>query len=345
MKKRFPMRLIPIVILAGILGGGALWQLWGAANDNMLYAAPGYIVPNLPLSYAPATPTSTDTSTDTSADTTSVKTHKNGYLHVYVTGISSEAAENSPTVLLLGDWRDPAPTLNYTPIIKAIKDDSRVVVIERPGHGWSGTKFSKRTVDNMVSDDLFALEGVAEDGPFVVVADGTAALEAIHMAAKYPELVAGLVFVNAPPPAVYVYNPALILDILQAHTYFVPRVTGIFRTVNVFAPALFEPRDGVDSDWFKALYFRNVMSSGMRAEIRELISNAHATLADATNLREIPGAAFVYSAQHDENAEITRVWDDFNAAFDTTYSDEGADLRQAESRSIAQAILDLVNRN
>ncbi|GHU86996.1 hypothetical protein FACS1894202_00260 [Clostridia bacterium] len=322
-KRKLPRFVIPLLVLAGILGGGALWQMWMLSADSPVYDAPGYVVHDLPLDYAsPST----------------LKPDKNAYIHVYTTGTAGAVS-----VLMLSDWDTVAPALDYAPIIRLVAPRARVIVVERPGHGWSGAKYSERTVDNMVNDTLFALNAVAEAGPFVIVADGTSGLEAIHMASKYPEMVSGIMFINAPPPAVYVYNPSMLLDILKAHTYFVPRVTGIFRAVNAFKPAFFEPGPGVDPDWYRALYFRNAMSSGMRAEIRALVGNAKDTLVEAAYLN-LPCAAFVYNADYEKNPEVTRVWDDFNASVGAvaSISSLGSNLQQLASGEIAQSILSLV---
>lgn len=333
-KKKLPVFVILLLILAGILGGGALWQLWMLSADALVYDAPGYIVSGLPLDYG--SPSSAETS-------------RKAYIHIYSTGKAPENASGTSipqsSVLMFSDWDAAAPALDYAPLIKAVSARARVFVVERPGHGWSGTKYSKRTVDNMVNDTLFALNAVAEAGPFVLVADGTSGLEAIHMAAKYPEMVDGIVFINAPPPAVYIYNPSRLLDLLKAHTYPVPRAAGIFRAVNIFRPALFEPGPGVDPDWYRALYFRNVMSSGMRAEIRALAGNAKDTLVEAAYL-DVPCETYMFEAAYYENPEVTRVWDDFNASVSAvaSVSSLGPNLHQLASAEIAKSILALIKQ-
>jgi alpha/beta hydrolase fold len=117
----------------------------------------------------------------------------NGHdMHLYCTG------EGSPTIVLdagLGAdsllWSKVQPELSYT---------TRVCSYDRAGMGWSTPQPGPRDADNIVSQ-LHALLGQAGvSGPIVLMGHSIAGLYIRAYATRYPEDVAGLIFIDASSP-------------------------------------------------------------------------------------------------------------------------------------------------
>ena len=112
-------------------------------------------------------------------------------LHLYCQG------EGSPTVVLdagSGDW-----SLRLMPLQAHIAEFTRVCVYDRAGHGWSEPGPLPVTAQQ-AADDLYALlTSDAVEPPFVLAAHSWAGLPARILGSQHPELLAGLVFIDARP--------------------------------------------------------------------------------------------------------------------------------------------------
>ncbi len=352
-----PFSIVFLLILGFILGGGAVWQQFMVKKDMETFPPPGMLLENVPLidlskpSPTPdpdVSPSPEPTAEEDAAaaeeetateETKEPKPEKTGSLHIFVTG---EKVEGRPTVLLLGGWGNVSPLLTYAPLIDLLKDHTRVIVFERPGYGWSGKAFTTRSLENMMADLLYALSSTGETGPFVVVAQTTAGLEALHLAHAKPEMVSGVAFIDAMPPAAYVYKLDGALDFLKAYTYPVPRLTGIFRAIGIFAPHLFVPGELVEPQPYIAMYARNVMSNAMRMEAHMLSSNIKTAMTEAS--LSVPVVAIVDTKAYNANPELHRLWAGFNGSVGATVieSEQGENMLQLETQVIADAILTLV---
>ena len=153
-----------------------------------------------------------------------------GYkMHLYCTG------EGSPTIVLdagLGNdsliWANVQPTLSKT---------TRVCSYDRAGFGWSDLQPRPRDA-HRITDQLHTLLTLAGiKGPIVLMGHSIAGLYIRDYAARYPQNLSGLIFVDGSTPLQEDRFPgrtklALLkdkLDLLQAKWSYVlgiPRITG-----------------------------------------------------------------------------------------------------------------------
>jgi len=153
-----------------------------------------------------------------------------GYkMHLYCTG------EGSPTIVLdagLGNdsliWANVQPTLSKT---------TRVCSYDRPGFGWSDLQPRPRDA-HRITDQLHALLTLAGiKGPMVLMGHSIAGLYIRDYAARYPQNVSGLVFVDGSTPLQEDRFPGRTkfvlfkakLELLQTKWLYVlgiPRITG-----------------------------------------------------------------------------------------------------------------------
>jgi pimeloyl-ACP methyl ester carboxylesterase len=309
-KKRFkiPWYVLSLIIVGAILGVGAVYNQLGLRSDSIEFYMPGRIPEN------------------------------GGGAHIYAIGNKAGAAQ--PSVLLLGGWGTASPVVDYLPLINALKDNVRVIAVERPGYGYASNTFSERTLDNMVEEMRAGLNDLNEHAPFVIVAHTTSGLEAIHYAALYPDEVAGIVFINALSPGAYYYQPHKIIDYIKAFTYPVPKYTGIFRVAGLFSKDIFAKGPNVNPHQYAALYYKNVMSRGMRAELFMLRRNAHTALLHDGLM--VDSVTFVDSRQFnsESNPELNRVWGDYFRNIIQT--DVGSYIHGFETEMVAGEIMKLV---
>jgi len=116
-------------------------------------------------------------------------------LHLYELGQGP-----GPTVVI--EQGAGSPSLMWWPLQRQIADFARVVSYDRAGYLWSDPPVATQSIDDRV-DDLHALlqRGVIP-GPYLFVAHSYGGLLSRRFAKRWPEEVAGLVLVDAPPESV-----------------------------------------------------------------------------------------------------------------------------------------------
>lgn len=118
--------------------------------------------------------------------------------------IMKEGNENSQVTLLFLHSADVVDdSVALAPLFKELKDDYRIVFVERSGVGFSENSGSDRDIDTMLEETRLALEKSGVKGPFVVVPIGTAGLEVTYWANKYPEEIQAVVGINITYPEQY----------------------------------------------------------------------------------------------------------------------------------------------
>src|SRR5437867_9994353 len=154
-------------------------------------------------------------------------------LYVHCTG------SGSPTVVLVSGL---AETSTYWGgwIAPAVAQNTTVCAYDRAGQGWSDPPASPQ--DGLaVATDLHALLDHAQiPGPYVLVGHSTGGAYIRVFAARYPDQVAGIVFLDSQPNEALTGLPDFPsqYSILRRASALFPSLArlGVFRLVNQFAP-------------------------------------------------------------------------------------------------------------
>lgn len=149
-------------------------------------------------------------------------------MHLY------EAGNSDLPIVFTSDIGVNAPYVDLYPLHSVLSEEHRVMVYDRPGYGWSDYTNNERDIDTICKEihTLLHVDDVPEDEdtylePFIYVAQGMGALEAIRYAQLYPEDVAGIVFIEGTSPSFCSdYNNIMIIESFMTNGL---RNTGILR--------------------------------------------------------------------------------------------------------------------
>jgi pimeloyl-ACP methyl ester carboxylesterase len=150
---------VVLVILAGLVVAGLIYQGIGTARDRRKFGAPGRLV--------------------------TVGRHRLHYL--------CEGA-GSPAVIL--EAGIAASSLTWSRVQPAVARETRVCSYDRAGLAWSEGTPSARSIDALVSELRVLLTHAAVPPPYVLVAHSFGALIIRAFARAHPADVAGVVFVD-----------------------------------------------------------------------------------------------------------------------------------------------------
>lgn len=92
---------------------------------------------------------------------------------------------------------------------RALREEARSILIDRPGTGWSDPGPFPRTTGREADEVLAALEAAGEEGPFILAGHSFGGLLFAAVARKSPESVAALMLLDATPPDTIVYGPPI----------------------------------------------------------------------------------------------------------------------------------------
>lgn len=102
---------------------------------------------------------------------------------------------SGPTVVL--EAGIASTSLAWVTIQRALADEARVIAYDRAGFGWSRRARTPRTLENVVNDLHATLVESQAQAPYILVGHSYGGLIVRLFAKRYPELVAGLLLVDA----------------------------------------------------------------------------------------------------------------------------------------------------
>jgi pimeloyl-ACP methyl ester carboxylesterase len=92
---------------------------------------------------------------------------------------------------------------------RAFRGETRSILIDRPGTGWSDTGLFPRTTAREAEEVVLALECAGERGPFIWAGHSFGGLLAANVARRRPDLVHTLVLLDPTPLETIVFGPRL----------------------------------------------------------------------------------------------------------------------------------------
>ena len=109
-----------------------------------------------------------------------------------------------------------------------LRQESRSILIDRPGSGWSDAGPFPRTTPLEAEEIVTALRNAGEKGPFVLAGHSMGGLLVANIARRHPELVAGLVMLDGTPPDAINYAPPNPYVTLMQRDAVVAALTRLF---------------------------------------------------------------------------------------------------------------------
>jgi pimeloyl-ACP methyl ester carboxylesterase len=123
-------------------------------------------------------------------------------VHVLAEGATQQGR---PALVWFGGGHSGGYAMHH--LHRAFRGETRSILIDRPGTGWSDTGPFPRTTAREAEEMVLALERAGEHGPFVLVGHSFGGLLSANIARRRPDLVHTLVLLDPTPLESIIYSP------------------------------------------------------------------------------------------------------------------------------------------
>ena len=169
-----------------------------------------------------------------------------GYrVHVLAEGVASDGR---PPVVWFAGGHASGYAIHH--LHRAFRGETRSILIDRPGTGWSDVGPFPRTTAREAEEMVLALERAGEVGPFVWVGHSFGGLLVANIARRRPELVHALVLLDPTPLETIVFGPRLSALKDMRHTAW---LGGFAQLFGIDIPARHEKKQRATPAYAKVL--------------------------------------------------------------------------------------------
>jgi pimeloyl-ACP methyl ester carboxylesterase len=219
----------------------------------------------------------------------------NHQIHVYREG------EGPNTFVFMSGLGTSSPYYDFKVLFEKLSNKHQIVVIERPGYGWSDVTSTDRDLATVLEESRQALKLAGIEGPYNLVPHSLAGLEAIYWAQEYPEEVSNIFGLDALVPGYHeqregIDNPLSPVITFLARSGLMRQQPGVCED-NFYAIKKGHLNEQ-ESEIACTLFMRRMMTKNMWEEYRSLEENSQLVLNN--DRPNVPIYSFI-SSDNDEN--------------------------------------------
>lgn len=193
----------------------------------------------------------------------------NGHnVHIY------EEGEGKKTLIFMSGGGTASPTLDFKSLYVRLSDQYRIVVIEKPGYGYSEVTNTSRDINTLLSETRESLAQADIKGPYVLVPHSMSGIEALYWAQKYPEEVNTIIGLDMATPASYKNYP-INLPMIKFASFAAS--LGIARWIPHLAESdaiKYGQLTDHEKAVYRAIFYNRTLTLNMVNEIQAIKANA-----------------------------------------------------------------------
>lgn len=174
-------------------------------------------------------------------------------LNVHIEG------EGTHTLVFLPGFGTSSPVFDFKRLYDKLKDDYKIVIVEKFGYGFSDTVESERSFDTILRQDREALKKAGVEAPYILCPHSMSGLEALLWAQKFPDEVEAFIGLDPALPDDYTefdakadYRSMMFLHILVK--------LGVGRLFPVELDDYSDILSNEEMEIFRALIYKNMMN-------------------------------------------------------------------------------------
>ena len=189
-------------------------------------------------------------------------------MSIYVEGSGSR------TVVFLSGGGTCSPILDFKSLYSLLRDDYRIVVVEKFGYGYSDIVDEDRNIQTILSETRLALNKAGIEGPYVLCPHSMSGIEALYWAQKYPDEIEAIIGLDMAVPEYY-ENMKINLALMKLGQYAAD--LGITRLIPTLAESDAIKHGTLTNDEknrYRAIFYNRTVTVTMINEAKSVKDNA-----------------------------------------------------------------------
>ena len=189
-------------------------------------------------------------------------------MSIYVEGSGSR------TLVFLSGGGTCSPILDFKSLYSLLRDDYRIVVVEKFGYGYSDIVDEDRNIQTILSETRLALNKAGIEGPYVLCPHSMSGIEALYWAQKYPDEIEAIIGLDMAVPEYY-ENMKINLALMKLGQYAAD--LGITRLIPTLAESDAIKHGTLTNDEknrYRAIFYNRTVTVTMINEAKSVKDNA-----------------------------------------------------------------------
>ena len=189
-------------------------------------------------------------------------------MSIYVEGSGSR------TLVFLSGGGTCSPILDFKSLYSLLRDDYRIVVVEKFGYGYSDIVDEDRNIQTILSETRLALNKAGIEGPYVLCPHSMSGIEALYWAQKYPDEIEAIIGLDMAVPEYY-ENMKINLPLMKLGQYAAD--LGITRLIPTLAESDAIKHGTLTNDEknrYRAIFYSRTATVTMINEAKSVKDNA-----------------------------------------------------------------------
>ena len=199
------------------------------------------------------------------------------------------------TLVFMSGGGTCSPILDFKSLFKCLSDEYRIVVVERPGYGFSQSINTSRDISSILNDTRGALQQLGIPGPYILCPHSMSGIEAIYWSQKFPKEVEGVIGLDMATPYHYenlnIHMPILYLSKLGMELGFSRLIPNLWQGDAVKHGTLSDR----EKEIYHGIFYRKSLSTPMIKEAKAVKDNASYVL--SKGIPQIPLLMFVSNGE------------------------------------------------
>lgn len=167
-----------------------------------------------------------------------------------------------------------SPILDFKSLYSLLRDDYRIVVVEKFGYGYSDVVDEDRNIQTILSETRLALNKAGIEGPYVLCPHSMSGIEALYWAQKYPDEIEAIIGLDMAVPEYY-ENMKINLALMKLGQYAAD--LGITRLIPTLAESDAIKHGTLTNDEknrYRAIFYNRTATVTMINEAKSVKDNA-----------------------------------------------------------------------
>ena len=167
-----------------------------------------------------------------------------------------------------------SPILDFKSLYSLLRDDYRIVVVEKFGYGYSDIVDEDRNIQTILSETRLALNKAGIEGPYVLCPHSMSGIEALYWAQKYPDEIEAIIGLDMAVPEYY-ENMKINLALMKLGQYAAD--LGITRLLPTLAESDAIKHGTLTNDEknrYRAIFYNRTATVTMINEAKSVKDNA-----------------------------------------------------------------------